>query len=90
MTYEAARPWIELYTTPQCPDCIALKRWLRTLGIPFVEHDLRDPMIADEARERTGMRIAPLTLIDGRVFWGTFSHQAPQIADLLGLAAAAA
>ena len=90
MTDETTRPWIELYATPQCPDCIALKRWFRNMGIPFIEHDLRDPLIADEARQRTGMRIAPLTVIDGRVFWGTFSRQAPQIADLLGLAAAAA
>lgn len=86
----SGRPWIEIYTTPECPDCIALKRWLRSLGIPFVEHDLRDPQIAAEARARTGMRIAPLTLIDGQMFWGTLAEQAPQIADLLGLDAVAA
>lgn len=90
MTDETARPWIEIYTTPQCPDCTALKHWFRSRGIPFVDHDLRDPLIADQARQRTGMRIAPLTLIDGQVISGAFSQQVPQIAELLGMAAVAA
>ena len=41
---------IEICTMPTCPDCLALKRWLNTQSLPFVEHDLRDPEIAEEAK----------------------------------------
>lgn len=68
-------PWIEIFTMPTCPDCLALKRWFNERGIPFVERDLRDPATADEARTRTGLRIAPITVIDGSVFYGTFAGQ---------------
>lgn len=78
-------PTIEIYTTPDCPDCHALKAWLKAQGVPFIEHDLTQPAVADEARRRTGMRVAPLTLIDGQVFYGVFSEQQPRIAALLGL-----
>ena len=61
-------PWIEIYTTPTCPDCLALKRWLRAQNLPFVERNLLDAAIAEEARRRTGVRVAPITIIDGRRF----------------------
>lgn len=61
------RPWIEVFSTPTCPDCLALKRWLNSIGLPFVERDLRDPAVADEARRRTGLRIAPITIVGGEV-----------------------
>ncbi|UVK47958.1 glutaredoxin [Mesorhizobium sp. AR07] len=28
-------PWIEIFTTPTCPDCVALKRWLTVQKLPF-------------------------------------------------------
>jgi len=79
---------IEIYTTPTCPDCLAVKRWLTAKGFAFVEHDLRDPAIAEEARTRTGLRIAPITLIEGKVFYGTFADQRPGLEAALGLAPA--
>ena len=45
-------PWVEIFSTPTCPDCRALKAWLENQGIPFVERDLRDPAIAEEAQRR--------------------------------------
>jgi hypothetical protein len=44
MTAEAS-PWIEIFATPTCPDCIAIKHWFAAQGIPFVERDLRDGVI---------------------------------------------
>jgi glutaredoxin len=82
-------PLIEIFTTPTCPDCIALKRWLATHGISFTELDLRDPAIADEARRRTGIRIAPITVIDGSAYYGPFTGQVRQIAAALGMQRAA-
>lgn len=84
-----ASPWIEIFTTPTCPDCIAVKRWLTTHGFPFVERDLRDPAVAEEARRRTGVRIAPITVIGGDAFFGTFRDQIPRIEAALGLRIAA-
>ena len=79
-------PWIEVYTTPTCPDCLALKRWFRAQNLPFVERNLLDAAIAEEARRRTGVRVAPITIIDGRhVFFGAFAVQRAEIAALLDL-----
>lgn len=82
-------PKIEIYTTPTCPDCSALKRWLNARSLPFAEHDLLDPVVAEEAKARTGLRVAPITVIGGQVFYGTFADQRPGIAAALGLTAAA-
>ena len=49
---------------------------------------MRDPAIADEARARTGLRIAPITLIAGQVFYGTFDDQREGIEAALNLTAA--
>ena len=68
-------PWIEFFSTPTCPDCRALKTWLENQGIPLVERDLRDPAIAEEAKRRTGVRVAPITIAGGEVFYGTFPQQ---------------
>lgn len=74
-----------IYTTPTCPDCNALKRWLRTEGIVFDERDLTDPAVAEEAKSRTGVRVAPITFAGEQFFCGTFPTQKPMIAAVLGL-----
>jgi len=79
---------IEIYTTPTCPDCLALKRWLNAKDLTFIEHDLRNPAIAEEAKARTGLRIAPISVIGGEVFFGTFADQRPRLEAVLGLVAA--
>jgi glutaredoxin len=78
---------IEIYTTPTCPDCLALKRWLNARNLPFIEHDLRDAAVAEEAKARTGLRIAPITVIEGKIFYGTFAQQRPGIEAALARAA---
>jgi glutaredoxin len=75
---------VEIYTTPTCPDCRALKAWLDRKGVRYVEHDLTDPAVAEEAKRRTGVRVAPVTLIGDRVFHGPFPDQRPGIAAALG------
>ena len=76
-------PSVVLYTTPTCPDCHAVKRWLADQGVPFEERDLSDPQIAEEAKARTGVRVAPITIINGQVFYGTFANQKPRLAKTL-------
>lgn len=84
MNYHAQTS-IEIFTTPTCPDCLALKRWLDARGLTYFERDLRDPAIAEEAKVRTGLRIAPITLIDGQIFYGPFGDQLKGIENALGL-----
>lgn len=84
-TSQAKDPRVIIYTTPTCPDCHALKIWLTNHGIAFEERDLSDPAIAEEAKARTGVRVAPVTLVGDKVFYGTFAAQKPELAELLGL-----
>jgi glutaredoxin len=77
---------IELFTTTTCPDCAVLKRWLEAQGLVYIERDLRNPRIADEARRRTGLRIAPITIIDGKALWGPVANQIARLRPLIGVA----
>lgn len=74
-----------IYTTPTCPDCWALKAWLRRERIAFEERDLSDPKIMAEAKARTGVRVAPITIVGETVFYGTFPLQKPGLTIALGL-----
>nr|WP_246351389.1 glutaredoxin family protein [Deinobacterium chartae] len=68
-----------MYTTPTCPDCHALKRYLERRGVNYLEKNLEDPAVSDEAKQRYGVRIAPVTVIGEQVFWGTFAEQRPRL-----------
>ncbi len=81
-------PSVVLYTTPTCPDCHAVKRWLADQGVSFEERDLSDPQIAEEAKARTGVRVAPITIVNEQVFYGTFADQKPRLAEALSSGAA--
>lgn len=81
----ASHPEVIIYTTPTCPDCLALKAWFEREGIAFKERDLLDPEIMEEAKARTGVRVAPITLVGDKVFYGTFPSQKPSLAAALGL-----
>jgi len=62
-----------------------LKEWFAREGITFEERDLTDPVIRDEAKLRTGVRVAPITLVGDQVFYGTFASQKPGLSVALGL-----
>lgn len=81
----ASHPQVIIYTTPTCPDCRGLKAWLAREGIAFEERDLTDPKIMAEAKARTGVRVAPITLVGEQVFYGTFPSQNPGLMVALGL-----
>ncbi|MHB1076481.1 glutaredoxin family protein [Thiobacillus sp.] len=68
-----------VYISPGCPDCAAVKHYLRERGIPFEERDITAPGVADEARSRYGVRVAPITVIGASFFYGTFAQQKPQL-----------
>ncbi len=79
---------VVVYTTPTCPDCRMLKAWLEREGVAFEERDLTDPKIMVEAKARTGVRVAPITLVGDQVFYGTFASQKPGLTEALGLSKA--
>lgn len=81
----ARAPHILIYTAPNCPDCRALKTWLSRKHFAFDERDLSDPAIADEAKVQTGVRVAPITIVDGEVLYGTFESQKPALMAALHL-----
>jgi len=81
----AYHPKVIIYTTPTCPDCRMLKAWLERQGIEFEERDLSNPKIMQEAKARTGVRVAPITLVGEKVFYGTFPSQKPSLTAALGL-----
>lgn len=74
-----------LYTAPGCPDCDAVKRWLGDRRIAFRERDISQPAVSDEAKIRYGIRVAPITVIDGEAFYGTFAFQRGKLAGKLGV-----
>ncbi|WP_027482965.1 glutaredoxin family protein [Deinococcus pimensis] len=77
-------PPVILYATPTCPDCHALRAWFGRRGVTFEERDLTDPKVADEARTRYGVRVAPVTVVGEQFFSGTFEQQRPHLTALLG------
>lgn len=76
-------PPVLLYTSRGCPDCAALRSYLRQHAVAFEERDLAAPGVSDEAKTRYGVRIAPITVIGDRVLYGTFDIQKPQLDALL-------
>ena len=85
-----SHPQVIVYTTPTCPDCRLLKEWLEREAIAFEERDLSDPAIMAQAKARTGVRVAPITLVQDQVFYGTFASQKPGLVHALGLGPTAA
>lgn len=83
-----SHPPVVLYTTPTCPDCHTLKAWLGREGIAFEERDLSIHEVMQEAKARTGVRVAPITLVGDSVFYGTFLTQKPRLTAALGLSGA--
>lgn len=73
-------PDITLYTTPGCSACAAVKRYLGMKGVTYTEKDVsRNEVWVDEMKRLSGVRIAPVTVVNGKAFYGTFDQQRPQL-----------
>lgn len=75
----AAIGHVLLYTSPGCPDCAAVRRYLDEHHLIYEERDVTEPGIAEEAKSRYGVRVAPITVIDDEAIWGTFADQKPKL-----------
>ncbi|MEY4982829.1 MAG: hypothetical protein RIR62_1095 [Pseudomonadota bacterium] len=83
MPHPAPRPRVEVFFLPLDPDSARLTGWLDGQGVAYAARDLSDPATSREAVARTGMRIAPLTLVDGQIVWGTVAEQQRRLQSLL-------
>lgn len=73
-----------LYTSPGCPDCAAIRSYLNEHQIDFEERSVATPGVANEAKSRYGVRVAPITVIAGNAIWGTFAEQKPRLDAMFG------
>ncbi len=73
-----------VYTTPTCPWCQMVKRYLQARGIPYTEIDVSaDYNAAMEMVRKSGQTGVPVVEIDGEIVVG-FDRE--RIDQLLGLA----
>uniref|UniRef100_E6QS91 Glutaredoxin n=1 Tax=mine drainage metagenome TaxID=410659 RepID=E6QS91_9ZZZZ len=77
------QPTIIVYTAPGCPDCAAVKQFLLQRGLSFEERDVTDPEVAQQAKTRYGVRVAPITVVGDAFFYGTFQDQRPKLEAVL-------
>ena len=72
-----------VFTTPTCPWCVRVKKYLRERHVPFREIDVaRDQRAARDLVRRTGQQGVPVVEIDGKPIIG---FDKPKIDKLLGL-----
>lgn len=75
---------ITLYTTPGCPDCAAVKRYLEEKGLGYEERDVsKNPAWIGEMKRVAGVRVAPVTVVGQEAFYGTFDRQKPGLETAL-------
>ncbi len=77
------QPKVLVFTTPTCPWCVRVKRYLTEQKITFREVDVsRDQAAARDLVRRTGQMGVPVVEIDGRPVIG---FDKPRIDRMLGL-----
>lgn len=79
-------PPVTVFTTPSCSACAAVKGYLERHEVPYRERDLSgDPTALADMQRIANVRIAPVTVIGERFFYGTFEDQRPGLEAALGL-----
>ena len=77
------QPKVLVFTTPTCPWCVRVKRYLTDQKVSFREVDVsRDQAAARDLVRRTGQMGVPVVEIDGRPVIG---FDKPRIDRMLGL-----
>jgi glutaredoxin 3 len=62
---------VKVYSTPSCPKCKQLKKYLSEKDIEFVDINVAsDPKAAQEMIEKSGQMAVPVVDIDGTVIAG--------------------
>ena len=62
---------VTVYSTPTCPSCHAVKRYLRQRGVPFRDVDVsRDRREAERMVHKSGQTGVPVVEINGQIIVG--------------------
>ncbi|MCX6737289.1 MAG: glutaredoxin family protein [Candidatus Parcubacteria bacterium] len=62
---------IKVYSTPQCPWCVAAKDYLKSHNFAFEEIDVTtDPLLVEELIKKSGRMDVPVIDIDGEIIKG--------------------
>ena len=62
---------VEIYSTPTCTYCRAVKEYLATKGVEYVEHDVAaDEAMRNQMVEKSGQMGVPVIDIEGTVIVG--------------------
>ena len=74
---------VRLYTTPICPYCITLKKFLTDKGVEYEEVDASmDEKIQDEIIEKTGKMHVPVIVIGDEWIQGFDREKIMELLDL--------
>lgn len=69
---------LEVYSTPTCPDCTRLKRWLGEHQVAHSQIDIDADRRASARLEReTGKRAVPFILVNGATWVRGYHREAP-------------
>jgi len=66
----AAAPRVEIFTTPSCPFCKALRAYLDARGIAYIEHNVNATQETRAAFYASGAQGVPVVMIGERVIEG--------------------
>jgi len=74
-------PEVNVYTTPTCPWCAAVKQFLEEQNIEYTEYNVaEDPAKAEEMIQKSGQMGVPVIEIDGEIVVG---FDRPRLEELL-------
>lgn len=76
---------VRVFTTPTCPWCTRVKKYLRQRDVAFREVDVsRDASAARDLARRTGQQTVPVVEIDGRTVVGFDKRKIDKLLGLTG------
>lgn len=74
---------VKVYTTPTCPYCVTLKRFLEQKDVEFEEVDVsEDEDALEEMKEKSGQTGVPVVEIGEEVIVGFEKKKIKQLLDL--------
>lgn len=62
---------VVVYSTPTCPHCVTVKKYLKDKGISYTDLDVaQDQDAREEMMEKTGRMAVPVVMVDENVVVG--------------------
>ena len=73
---------VTIYSSQNCIHCTHAKEFFKDNNIQYTEHDVSDPKVREEAKEKSGQLGVPIIIIDNEVIIG---FEENKIRELLSL-----